>query len=333
MVTNRKQRVVINGKKSEWKDVTSSVVQGSVLGPVCFTMYMNDMERTLDSTVSMFADDTKLIRPIVTENDRDILQHDIDKLTRWTSKWQMKFNVSKCSVLHFGHNNPRHKYTMDGSYLQSKEEEKDLGVTVSTTMKFSKQCAESVKKANRVIGIIRRNFSNFDRNVILKLYKSLVRPHLDYAVPVWKPYLRKDINLLEGVQRRMTRLIPGMRDKTYEERLEELKLMSLEQRHTRQDLITFYNITQKNISIDLDGITEIIGNETTRGNSLKIRPRYTRLEIKRNTYFNRIWKHWNGLPEEVVKAGSINSFKDKLQSHMIVKGHWPPIIQPASSRR
>ena len=113
-------------------------------------------------------------------------------------------------------------------------QEKDLGVYINTSMKFNKQCAESVKKANRVIGIIKRNFMNFDRSVILKLYKSLVRPHLDYAIPVWRPYLKKDITLLENVQRRMTKLVPKLRNKTYEERLKELKLMTLEQRHITQ---------------------------------------------------------------------------------------------------
>ena len=203
-------------------------------------MCKNDMDKEVESTTSMFADDTKIIRPLLQESDRKILQLDLEKLMRWTKMWQMKFNVDKCSVLHFGYNNPRYKYVMDGRYLQSKEEEKDLGVYVNTTMKFSKQCVESVKKANRVIGIIRRNFTNFDKNVLLNLYKSLVRPHLDYAVQVWKPYLKKDINLMESVQRRMTRLIPGMKEKTYEERLKELNLMSLEQRHIRQDLLSAY---------------------------------------------------------------------------------------------
>lgn len=276
--------------------------------------------------VSMFADDTKLIKPLVTERDREILQLDLERLIEWTQKWHMKFNVDKCSVLHFGYNNPRYGYAMESRCLQSKEEEKDLGVYVNTTMKFSKQCAESVKKANRVIGIIRRNFINFDKKVLLQLYKSLVRPHLDYAVPIWKPHLKKDISLMESVQRRMTRLIPGMRGKTYEERLKELNLMSLEQRHIRQDLLTFYNIINKKMDIDLDGITEIIGKERTRGNFYKIRPKYARLECRRNAYFHRIWKIWNELPDAVVKKTSVNGFKKELEQYMIIKGLWPPII-------
>ena len=324
-LSERKQRVVLNGQISQWNEVSSSVVQGSVLGPVCFSMYMNDMEINLESSTSMFADDTKIIRPIVTQKDRDTLQNDLDKLMVWTQKWQMKFNVDKCSVLHFGYNNPMFMYNMDGRNLQSKTEEKDLGVYINTSMKFNKQCAESVKKANRVIGIIKRNFMNFDRSVIIKLYKSLVRPHLDYAIPVWRPYLKKDITLLENVQRRMTKLIPNLRHKTYEERLKELKLMTLEQRHIRQDLLTFYNIINKNMNINIEGIVEIIGSQKTRGNSFKIRPKHARLEIRKNTFFERIWKTWNELPEEVVSAKTINKFKEELQRYMIFKGHWPSI--------
>ena len=232
----------------------------------------------------------------------------------------MNFNVTKCSVLHFGYNNPKYEYVMDGRNLNCKEEEKDLGVYVNTSMKFSKQCAESVKKANKVIGMIKRNFVNFEREVMLNLYKSLIRPHLDYAIQVWKPYLRKDIILMENVQRRMTKLITGMKHKTYEERLGELNLMTLEQRHNRQDMLTFYNIINGNININLEGIIDMPENGTTRGNSRKIRPKHTRLEVRRNSYFNRIWKIWNKLPKEVVTAKSVNEFKSKIQKQRIFKG-------------
>ena len=142
----------------------------------------------IESGVSKFADDTKIICPLYSGKDREIMQKDLDTLIEWTTKWQMNFNVNKCSILHFGYNNPRHQYLMGGKQLESKEEEKDLGIYVSTTMKFSKHCAVSVKKANRVIGLIKRNFHNFDRKIMINLYKSLVRLHIDYGIQVWKPY-------------------------------------------------------------------------------------------------------------------------------------------------
>ena len=310
---DRRQRVVLNGCESVWTEVTSSVIQGSVLGPICFTIYMNDLDLNIISGISKFADDTKIICPIYSEHDKAILQEDLNTLMEWTRKWQMKFNVNKCAVLHFGFNNPNYQYFMDGKQLQSKEEEKDLGIIVTTSMNFSKHCASSVKKANQVIGLIKRNFHNFDRKIMINLYKSLVRPHLDYAVSVWKPYLRKDINLIEGVQRRMTKLISGMKDKTYEERLELLKLTSLEQRHKRQDLITAFNMTKGNIKIDLGKIVEIIGKTSTRGHSWKIRPKSSRLELRRNSFFCRIWKTWNALPEHLIGATTLNQFKTGLK--------------------
>lgn len=210
---------------------------------------------------------------------------------------------------------------LNGKKLNVSEMEKDLGIYVSSTMKFARQCAEAVKKANKVIGIIKRNFTNFNRKVILNLYKSLVRPHLDYCIPVWRPYLKKDIMLLEGVQRRMTRIISGMNGKSYEERLQELGLMTIQQRHARQDLITFYNITRGRIKIDYEEFVDMISDSRTRGNSRRIRPSKVRLELRRNSYFQRIWKDWNKLPESVVTARTLNAFKSSLEHCGILKGH------------
>ena len=316
---NRRQRVVLNGEESEWMEVTSSVVQGSVLGPLCFTIYMNDMDNDVKSTLSKFADDTKVICPMKNEEDRNILQNDINILLRWAEDWQMSFNKAKCSVMHFGYANPKYTYYMGELELRHTEEEKDLGVYITTNMKFSKQCAESVKKANRVIGMIKRNFTNFDRDVIMMLYKSLVRPHIDYCVPVWRPYLKKDIKLIEGVQRRMTKLIPELKNKTYEQRLKELNLLSIEKRHLRQDMITLYNITKGNLKIDITDIIEFV-DTNTRGNTKKIRPEHTRLDVRKNSYFCRVWKTWNELSEKVVNAPTLNQFKSELMKDGIFKG-------------
>ena len=154
----------------------------------------------------------------------------------------MSFNTGKTFVMHFGYGNPKYTYYMNGGEIGIKEEEKDLGIYVNASMKFGKQCAEAAKKANKVVGIIKRNFTNFDKEIMINLYKALVRPHLDYCIPVWKPYLKKDIKLLEDVQRRMTKLVPNLKHKSYEERLKVLNLMTVEKRHLRQDMITMYKI-------------------------------------------------------------------------------------------
>ena len=309
---NRKQKVVVQGIESSCLPVTSSVVQGSVLGPLCFTVYMDDLEKGLTSFISKFADDTKLAYGINSEQDRRHLQEDLNKLIQWTQKWQMNFNTEKCSVLHFGYNNPHGQYRINNEILESKEEEKDLGVYISTSMKASRHCAEVVKKANKTMGIIRRNFKNLNRKVIVKLYKSLVRPHVDYCVQVWKPYFKKDIDLIEGVQRRMTKMIPALRSYDYPTRLTELHLTTLQERHTRQDLITVYNMFDGKINLAPERFFTLDDSCRTRGNSKKIKPRYTRLEVRRNTFFERVWKEWNKLSEEVVSSPTLLAFKEHI---------------------
>ena len=153
---DRKQRVITQGATSNWEQVTSSVVQGSVLGPLGFLLYMNDMEEDISpsSKVSKFADDTKLSHPVPTQDDIKTMQKDIDQLQTWADKWQMRYNVGKCGVMHTGYHNPTHTYTMGNTTLKETEEEKDLGIWIHKSLKTSTQCAAAVKKANRVLGMI-----------------------------------------------------------------------------------------------------------------------------------------------------------------------------------
>ena len=120
-LSDRKQRVVINGKSSCWKPVTSGVPQGSVLGPVLFIVYINDLDDGLCCKISKFADDTKLGHSVNTQESRLQLQHAIDKVTQWSDKWQMSFNLDKCKVMHLGHDNQKHIYTMAGQRLKKYE--------------------------------------------------------------------------------------------------------------------------------------------------------------------------------------------------------------------
>uniref|UniRef100_K7EZH3 Reverse transcriptase domain-containing protein n=1 Tax=Pelodiscus sinensis TaxID=13735 RepID=K7EZH3_PELSI len=157
---DRKQRVGINGKFSDWRGVTSGVPQGSVLGPILFNLFINDLEKGVSSEVVKFADDTKLFRIVKTEADCEGLQEDLTKLSDWATKWQMKFNVDKCKVMHIGKNNPNYTYSMMGANLATTNQERDLGVIVDSSLKTSTQSAAAVKKANRMLGIIRKGIEN-----------------------------------------------------------------------------------------------------------------------------------------------------------------------------
>jgi ribonuclease P/MRP protein subunit RPP40 len=155
----------------------------------------------------------------------------------------MLFNVDKCKSLHLRYGNKRVPYVMNGVVLQAvQEEEVDLGIIVHDNLKWASQCAKVVGKANKTLGLIKRCFGNLTEEVILKLYKSLVRPKLECAVQAWRPHLQKDIMLPEKVQRRATKLIVSLRDKPYDERMKKLKLTTLEKRRTRGDLVEAFKI-------------------------------------------------------------------------------------------
>ncbi len=224
--SNRKQRVVINGTASDWAPITSSVPQGSVLGPVLFIIYINDIDVGLNNFTGKFADDTKIGNSVISDRDRQSLQDDLNKISAWSARLEMSFNVKKCHN-QVGTRNLKYDYEMSGEKLESVHCVKDLGVTTVSNLKVSHQCKEAAGKANRMLGFIKGNFSFKNKNIILPLYNSLVRPHLEYAVQFWSPHLAKDMAKLKVVQRRATKMIPSFRDKSYEERLSRLSLFSL----------------------------------------------------------------------------------------------------------
>ena len=204
-LSDRKQRVVLNGKFSDWRNVSSGVPQGSVLGPILFLIYINDLDEDVKCKISKFADDTKIANRVISLSQQQELQNDLNTLGEWAVDSEMFFNVDKCKVLHIGNRNVQASYTMNGKQLAKVEQEKDLGVVISSDLKPSKQCSEVVKTANKLIG---RSFEFRTEEIILNLYNAIVRPHLEYCVQCWSPYYKKDIEKLEGVQRRMTKLIP-----------------------------------------------------------------------------------------------------------------------------
>ena len=186
----------------------------------------------------MFADDTKVYNA---SKHHDKIQADIQRLQEWTKIWQLYFNSMKCKVLHFGKNNPKHEYFIqndtDKVKLSQCQQENDLGVIFDENLSFDQHIQSKINKANQTLGIIKRTFSFLDIDIFLRLYKSLIRPHLEYANVIWHPHLIRQSAAIERVQRRATKLLPGFKNLSYEQRLRAIKLPTLKSRRLRGDII------------------------------------------------------------------------------------------------
>ena len=315
-LSNRSQRVRVNDDYSEWSSVHSGIPQGSILGPVLFIIFINDLPENVHNCCKIFADDTKLYGP---SSNNASLQNDILSLMKWSNDWQLKFNTSKCGVLHIGKNNVENEYFTDvfkKNKLVKTQSEKDIGVTFTNNLDFDVHINNIVKKANQVMGLIRRSFSHLDKEMFINLYKSLVRPHLEYANVIWHPIYKKQLKLLEDVQRRATKILPEIRDLTYTERLIVLNLPSIQYRQTRNDLIQTYKIIHKIDNLKTEDFFTFAKYDKTRNNILKLYKSQSSSKYRSNFLPNRILNLWNSLSTETKTSKSINLFKENIDNEL-----------------
>ena len=309
----RQQRVVCEGEMSSWTPVTSGVPQGSVVGPVLFLVYINDLPAKLQSKVRLFADDTIVYMSVTNESDAVTLQKDLKLLEEWEAKSHMSFHPDKCNVLRVTRcRKPLvYDYVLHNQPLEEKDAVKYLGVTVHHKLSWNEHICNIVKKANSSIGFLRRNLQIQQKHIKSNAYKTLVRPQIEYSSTVWDPFTQENQNKIEMVQRRAARFVCNnySREASVTTMLDELGWRSLKQRRTDQRLIMLYKIVNNLIEVDI--VNELKPHSRHFRN---IHSNSFRVPLERKTYLKysflpRTLEQWNALPASLVTAPSLNAFK------------------------
>jgi hypothetical protein len=319
----REQRVVMGDYVAEWVDVLSGVAQGSVLGPTLFAAFVNDLPSGLSCTCKLYADDLKIIARVESEMDIRSLQADLDALSTWCTTWLMEPNIEKCKVMSIGSNKDigsERSYSIrrkDGVAvtLSHTEEERDLGIVLTPDFKFSVQASRAASKANAILGMLRHTFLSRDVETWASLYRTYIRPHLEFANSAWRPFLRRDIVALEKVQQRVTRLPKSLKGFDYNARLERMGLTTLETRRKRGDLIQMFKITRGADIVAWNRKPLWSQPRETKRSQLR-REIVSSCQQRHHFFINRIANDWNKLPDEIVESGSVEVFKCKLDKFL-----------------
>ena len=273
------------------------------------------------SEAFLFADDTKIFRILESDNDRQELQQDLEKTMDWGDKWPLTLHPDKCKHMRMTRNSNElveRKYNLaPNRKLEVIREGKYIGVFIVHNLSFDKHISAICNKASSMFAVLRRSFQHIDQETFIPLYKTLVRTHLDYASPVYSPFKIKleHIEQLEAVQRRATRQIVGMKDKTYSERLRELNLPTLSYRRIPGDMIKVSKLINgkydKNTS-QFKLWKDMAPRSGPRGNSNKISTQRAKYDTRKYLFTPRTAAMWNSIPEDIANAPSINSFKNRL---------------------
>ena len=316
-LSDRTMRTMVRGSYSKHYNVVSGVPQGSVLGPSLFVLFINDLPNGLNNETMLFADDLKLI---CCADDISGIKEDLKNLQEWEDIWLLKFNPTKCKVMHLDINcNSKESFMLDGVVLEEVNSETDLGVCVSSDLNWRENIYSCIKEANRMIAWITRTVINKSKYVMLNIYKTLIRPKLEYCVQLWSPracHGNWSIILdLESVQRRFTRMINEIGTLSYSKRLGELKLTTLAERRLRGDLIETFKIV--NGLVDYGQYVFRLSRSGSNIISKSLNDGDVDSGVKKLRYqfiAERVKPFWNNLPIHVKNSSNVDMFKANLES-------------------
>jgi len=313
----RQQQVLLGNEKSCTASVRSGVPQGSVLGPLLFLLYINDLPTKVSSSIRLYADDVILYRNINSEEDILILQRDLSTIACWAQEWLMLLNISKCEHLTITtKGNPtKSTYKLNDQTLRQVNSAKYLGVTITQTLSWHDHIINICNKANSARAFLQRNLRNCSPSVKSLAYNTYVKPIVEYASVVWSPYTKADITRIEMVQRRAARFVYNdfSSYSSVTSMLNKLNWESLEQRRTKAIITMFYKIINNLISINFTEYIHLI-TSCTRSHL----HRYISLPARLNCYYHSFLPHsirlWNSLPSDLYLITDLNTFASKLNS-------------------
>ena len=311
-LSGRLFRVDVNSTFSDWRDVTSGVPQGSVLGPtlfIIFTLFLND--NITKAIAKYFADDTKLYKTILCRLDCVDLQSDLTSITKWFSENGLSVNPKKSMVLRIGKSDVDFEYKIGDSTISVVDVVKDLGVLVDSKLTFSQHCNSIASKCRKVVGMILKTFKSVDTR--LRAYKTYVLPRLDYCSSAYNPYFIDDIENLEAIQHHFTKRIlyhSKLGSASYEERLRKLSLASLESRRYERDLLMCHKIYHNAVDLDFSDFFTTSKNKRLPHHAITVT--FVRsADAYRFCFARRVRAGWNGTPFDIV-CGPISTYRNFL---------------------
>ena len=307
----RTQQVVLDGANSDISPVTSGVPQGSVLGPLLFLTYINDLPSRVKSTVRLFADDCLMYRKITNQEDARQLQDDLDQLQEWEREWQMSFNPDKCEVLHLTNKRKpvNFTYSIHNTPLKPTDAAKYLGVSITPDLSWKTHIDNISKKANSTMSFIRRNISASPPSAKATAYKTYVRPIVEYASTVWSPYAETHINQLEMIQRRAARFVKRdyRRTSSVTTMLQDLQWDTLQHRRNVARATMLYKIQHQ--LVDITPEPPLRHSRSSRFHDQQ----FTQISCAKTAYQHSFFPAtviiWNRLPQHAVNQSTLEGFK------------------------
>ena len=312
-LSDRTQTVVIDNEKSATVPVTSGVPQGSVLGPILFLIYINNLPDKTRSKVRLFADDTAIYLAVSNLEDAQILQQDLDHLQLWELDWDMEFNPSKCVVIHITRSRTPvpSQYLLHGQVLESVAGSKYLGVVISSNLSFNSHIQNITTSASRSLGFLKRNIRSKNPELREMAYKTLVRPLVEYSSSVWSPYTKSNIARLEMVQRRAARwtLSEYSPYASVTQMLQSLGWRSLEQRRSDSRLCLFYKIIYGLVAIDMPPYVVHPLRTPRNSHTLCFRQIQSTVDYYKYSFYPLSIVQCNRLPAHIALLPTFDAFK------------------------